>query len=1424
MGQEKKYDVGIMGLWSGCNYGSIMTYYALNRVVDSMGKSILMIDKPILSERDVEREETHSRRFGKEHYDISKQYRPNEMHELNDICDTFLIGSDQVWNYGISKNFGKLFYFDFVDEQNKKLAYAVSFGHGTDFAPPEERKVISGYMARMDGIAVREADGVRLCREQYGIKALQVLDPVFLADPKIYTPIIKKSAHKEEEPFMVTYILDPTPEKCEAARHIAEKLGGIKIISLLDGLPWKFKENKEKTTLPNCIENLQVEDWLYYLSNAKFILTDSCHGASFALIFKKNFIAMTNRHRGVSRFKSLSELFKFEDRLVEDPRRILTDEHLLEPLDYVMIDSIMKKERTRCREWLKDKLDEPKRPASELKNTNIVQKQARSAEKGSVNLSNTVMQVAEAGNCTGCSACASVCPKNAITIRENQNGFLQPEIDEEKCVNCGICLTKCISEHPVYKNSPRPACFAMMANDETRKISSSGGMFSVAAEYVLEKGGYVCGAAYRDDFTVEHILISDKAELSRLRGSKYMQSHMGHIYEDIKALLEEGKMVLFTGMPCQTAGLYASLGKDYENLYTIDLFCHGITSSKVFQKYHHDVLGGNPLARLEFKEKAPWGWHAGVNAYFKDGSKYSVPLERDPYFIAYLKSLAKNTSCATCTSNRLPRQGDMTIGDFWGIARNDPEMHDGKGTSAVLVNNEKGTRFFEALKDRMKSWKEESLDVAIRGNRIIQAPYRLHRNRNEFFKNFSSTDFTSLTMGCFNNRIYEMQKKELLKIMPESDIELYYLAKAAVENSGGRKIIAWMKSPRFEEILRKYFDREVYFSIVRNPAGVDNKTQFPLSAVRGKAADYYVVGINPGPDMCRDIEAFGYREIKDYIFRMPRPVVLDNFDCGKGRYEDAYGNTIEGVSGIIGRIVFRGGNNHIVLGERIRHMENLSFDLVANSYIEIGAECAFNAPSRFIVIGRNGNSEIKIREKCRFTDVLTRVYNSEYTSSILINDSCSFESHLELHANSGKKIIVGRDCMFSHNIDLWAGDGHTVFDVVTGKNTNSDWENLPPGKNALVIGNHVWIGKGAFIMHGTNIGDGSIVGAMSMVKGTYPNNCTVFGNPARVAKRNVAWSRDMVAENISQCGREEYAVKTSHAKAPVSGRKVLVIGGTRFMGVHLVRELIALGNDVTIATRGRKPDDFGIDVKRLTLDVSSKESCQRALKGKSFDVVFDNLAYCSEYADNVLENVQCKRYVQLSSVEAYKNLHIDMKEAHFDPYKIQMKLCAPSVGYVEGKRQAEAVIYQKYKNISAVTVRIPYVAPTERLYYYCKNMIDGTPMRIKDVSHAFTFIRAQEVGKFLPWIAAQDFNGPVNLASSGFVSIQQILDYIAEKTHKTPVVSQNEELPQGPFTVYNENRYSLNLDKAVSLGWKSSNLYDWFWDLMDRYIAKAFRK
>ncbi len=383
----EKYDIGVLGLWPGCNYGSVATYYALNQVLTSMGKSVLMIDKPILSNRDIELKMTHSRRFAMEHYNISEQYRPNELYKLNQICDAFVIGSDQVWNYGISKNFGKIFYFDFVEEEKKKIAYAVSFGHGVDFAPPEERKVIAEYMAKIDGISVREADGVRLCRDEYGIKAEQVLDPVFLADPQIYQPIIEKSTAHETEPFLAAYILDPTPEKREAILHLSQKLGGIKIINLLDGMPGTFEKNRQLTDLPNCIENLQVEDWLYYLSHAEYVITDSCHGASFAIIFNKNLTAITNKRRGFSRFKSLFDLFEIQSHLVTDPKMIIDNEKLLENINYEFIGKKLSSERNRCYKWLSDILNRPKKPAEILKRENRIGEVDASSEHNTANRS-----------------------------------------------------------------------------------------------------------------------------------------------------------------------------------------------------------------------------------------------------------------------------------------------------------------------------------------------------------------------------------------------------------------------------------------------------------------------------------------------------------------------------------------------------------------------------------------------------------------------------------------------------------------------------------------------------------------------------------------------------------------------------------------------------------------------------------------------------------------------------------------------------------------------------------------------------------------------------------------------------------------------------------------------------------------------------
>lgn len=310
--------------------------------------------------------------------------------------------------------------------------------------------------------------------------------------------------------------------------------------------------------------------------------------------------------------------------------------------------------------------------------------------------------------------------------------------------------------------------------------------------------------------------------------------------------------------------------------------------------------------------------------------------------------------------------------------------------------------------------------------------------------------------------------------------------------------------------------------------------------------------------------------------------MIKDYDCAMGRYEDAYGNTIEGYTGKIKSVIFRGCNNHIIIGDKVTGVQNLTFDLTANAYIEIERENRINAENRFVTRGFNGKSEVIVKRNCRLTNVLYRLYNSEYTSSIHIGEECTFESNIELHANSGKKIIIGRDCMFSHDIDMWAGDGHSIFDVTTGQNINSVYEKQLPHRNAIIIGEHVWVGKGAFIMHGTNIGTGSLIGAKSVVKGQFPNNCTISGNPARLVRKNCAWSRIMTTESITDCGKSEYYAMTREDK--ITKRKVLILGGTGRMSSKLTALCIANGDDVTIAVRGKhKIEDEFASVKKLLL-------------------------------------------------------------------------------------------------------------------------------------------------------------------------------------------------------------------------------------------------
>lgn len=378
-----KYDVGVVGVGVGANYGSVLTYYSLYKAIEAFGKSVLLVSKIGAKANDPEIQNTHAIRFAKEHYNLSKVYSQTTVHELNDLVDTFVIGSDQVWNYGVSQHFGKSFYLDFARDDKRKISYATSFGHEKDFSPPEEIPNISALMRRFNAISVREDSGVTIAQNVYGIPATHVIDPIFLTTADDYIKLSQRSTKDVSEPYLLAYILDPTPEKRDAILHMANKMG-LKVRVILDGWPHLFAENSEKMGIPGAVEaDVEAYDFLKLYANCAYVVTDSFHGTAFALKFSKPFASIGNKRRGMTRFKSILKLVGLQDRFTLNPKDIIErDEHFMSPVDYVRVNKVLEQDTKRSREWLGAALKRPvKNTVSEAPATHVGARTISNASK-----------------------------------------------------------------------------------------------------------------------------------------------------------------------------------------------------------------------------------------------------------------------------------------------------------------------------------------------------------------------------------------------------------------------------------------------------------------------------------------------------------------------------------------------------------------------------------------------------------------------------------------------------------------------------------------------------------------------------------------------------------------------------------------------------------------------------------------------------------------------------------------------------------------------------------------------------------------------------------------------------------------------------------------------------------------------------------
>ena len=389
--------------------------------------------------------------------------------------------------------------------------------------------------------------------------------------------------------------------------------------------------------------------------------------------------------------------------------------------------------------------------------------------------------------CSGCTACFNICPNQAIEMKENFEGFLYPEINLEKCTNCGLCEKVCQIDKK-NENKKQKTCYAGIYNDEARKISSSGGTFVALAKYILKNNGCVVGCAFNDDYSkAQHIIISDINELGKLQGSKYLQSELNSVFSEIKKLLTNKKLVLFTGTPCQVDGLKRYLRKDYNNLITVDLVCHGVPSPKVWRKYLEKVSNGKQVESLTFRDKrATWSFISLLSYKLND----ELIIERSNenlYYNAFLKNLILRKSCSTCTYTNLKRVSDITIGDFWTIEKVNKNYDDSKGTSLVFLNSSKGKKIFKEISKEFKLFKKSRLKQALKGNPVLTRNVEIHQNRDRFFENIDKKD------------IIENLKNEL-----NSKFDGLILNFSYSLNNYGAILTAWALQRFFEEKNKDY--------------------------------------------------------------------------------------------------------------------------------------------------------------------------------------------------------------------------------------------------------------------------------------------------------------------------------------------------------------------------------------------------------------------------------------------------------------------------------------------------------------------------------------------------------------------------------------------------------------------------------------------
>lgn len=674
-----------------------------------------------------EREELFDQYYCDKIVETDKRYTYSELKDLNSEYDAFVCGSDQIWS---PNNYDDKYFLSFVDNDNKKIAYAPSIGL-TDFLTPKIESSIGKQICKFKHLSVREVDGARLIEKKFGVKAQVVLDPTLLLSQNEwdeYVDASDKTNGQMPKQYLICYFLGKEKNYLKEVNRIAKSLN-LEIYNIP-----VFQSSK----LKKVPFEVGPKEFVSVIKHASYVCTDSFHGLAFSINYNIPFTVferfpIKEKNNQNSRIYSLLSLLDLEDRLYTNNGR----KSFSKTVDYEKVKKKLSYERQQSLEYLNHSLKEA--VSSSL------------THKGQNNVNDN-------GVCCGCGACVTVCPRHAISIVKNDDGFWQYTIDDEKCTHCGKCNTVCPFHHIEgvhLENAYNLYAFKSNSKSVLLKSSSGGAAYHLSELVHMEKGTII-GAVYNfEKNIVEHTIISETEDFSKIQGSKYLQSYTVKAIEQIINMNGTNKL-LFIGTPCQIAAI-AKLKKEKvirQEILMVDLVCHGVPSALLWDKYQQYLMHKHHLEnhpQVIFRDKS-YGWK-NITIHAFSGQKHYVQAENKDIFYSFFSSnMCNNLSCFECPY-RDKSCADIRLADFWG----NKFREDNTGVSMVITYTQVGEKYVNQLSDRqMGRLKKYSVNDFYESQYEYNLPKPFYRE--ELWRDFTS-DMTLEQIYSKYCKINDLQKK-----------------------------------------------------------------------------------------------------------------------------------------------------------------------------------------------------------------------------------------------------------------------------------------------------------------------------------------------------------------------------------------------------------------------------------------------------------------------------------------------------------------------------------------------------------------------------------------------------------------------------------------------------------------------------------------